>query len=416
LIYRQYTALESGLLGTFPGPDSYPDDFDVRRRLWYDTQKASPGLRWSAPHTDVISGAQLTNATMPIYDSANQFLGVTGLDMRWTNLLETLRLPAPFGSDSNVLLTFLDEPNDGEESIIEVLAKANGDERAIQPGRSNDVEELAFANPADLKRLVSEMLGARAGYFRVNCAGRDVLCVYRPADDPRSYLLFLVASEAVVNPGLVAAKYALSITKRQVDKLIPSALGIMLIVAFVAVISSRTVTQPIEQLVDASERVGRGELDVRVAINTGDELERLGNAFNNMVPQLEERTSIREALSLTSEVQRRLLPDEGFEIAELDVSGFSLYCDQTGGDYYDFLNLSSAEANYLGIALGDVAGHGIASTLLMATVRALLRGIADAARNPDEVLRHINGKLSDDVHPGQFMTLFFSSSTCPTIG
>ena len=43
----------------------------------------------------------------------------------------------------------------------------------------------------------------------------------------------------------------------------------------------------------------------------------------------------------------------------------------------------------------------------MATVRALLRGIADAARNPDEVLRHINGQLSDDVHPGQFMTLFF---------
>lgn len=57
-----------------------------------------------------------------------------------------------------------------------------------------------------------------------------------------------------------------------------------------------------------------------------------------MVPQLKERTRIREALSLTSEGQRRLLPDKGFEIAELDVSGFSLYCDQTGGNYYDFLN------------------------------------------------------------------------------
>jgi serine phosphatase RsbU (regulator of sigma subunit) len=51
--------------------------------------------------------------------------------------------------------------------------------------------------------------------------------------------------------------------------------------------------------------------------------------------------------------------------------------DATGGDYYDVIPLASGK---VGIAVADVCGHGFGPSLLMASARAMLRGIA--AREP----------------------------------
>jgi sigma-B regulation protein RsbU (phosphoserine phosphatase) len=42
----------------------------------------------------------------------------------------------------------------------------------------------------------------------------------------------------------------------------------------------------------------------------------------------------------------------------LDVAGRSNYCDETGGDYYDFIDVAPISKSPL-IAVGDVMGHGI---------------------------------------------------------
>jgi serine phosphatase RsbU (regulator of sigma subunit) len=73
------------------------------------------------------------------------------------------------------------------------------------------------------------------------------------------------------------------------------------------------------------------------------------------------------------EVQQSLLPRKAPEVAGFDIAGKSLYCDETGGDYYDFIGLSDVDTEHIGIAVGDVAGHGIAPALLMTSVRAFLR-------------------------------------------
>jgi len=71
------------------------------------------------------------------------------------------------------------------------------------------------------------------------------------------------------------------------------------------------------------------------------------------------------------EVQQRLFPQDCPHIPGFDYSGRSRAASGVGGDYYDFIRLSDTQ---LGIAIGDVSGKGMPAALLMATLRAYLRG------------------------------------------
>jgi signal transduction histidine kinase len=63
--------------------------------------------------------------------------------------------------------------------------------------------------------------------------------------------------------------------------------GVILSVAASLVLARRMVT-PIQALQTGAERIGAGELDQRIDVRTGDELEALGNQFNSMAAQLKE--------------------------------------------------------------------------------------------------------------------------------
>ena len=87
-------------------------------------------------------------------------------------------------------------------------------------------------------------------------------------------------------------------------------------------------------------------------------------------------------------------------------TGKSLYCDQTGGDYYDFFPLDDFDT--LAVVIGDFSGHGVASALLMAGVRAYLQALATRNDSAAATIIAVNRLLSADVGlTGQFMTLFF---------
>ncbi len=112
------------------------------------------------------------------------------------------------------------------------------------------------------------------------------------------------------------------------------------------------------------------------------------------------------ALDVAKEVQQNLLPQKPPAAEGLDLSGRSLYCDQTGGDYYDFFHPRDPGA--LAVVIGDVSGHGVSSALMMASVRAYLRALAAQSDSAAEVITAVNRLVSADMgETGQFMTLFY---------
>ena len=127
-----------------------------------------------------------------------------------------------------------------------------------------------------------------------------------------------------------------------------------------------------------------------------------------------EHQRVRHSLSLAMEVQQNLLPKANPKIEGLDIAGKSIYCDETGGDYYDFLEIGHPAEGKIGIVVGDVSDHGIPSALLMATVRALIRQRCSSFGKIDRVVSDVNRQLAADVKDsGRFMTLFYSEIERP---
>ncbi|MGD9172905.1 MAG: SpoIIE family protein phosphatase [Desulfobacterales bacterium] len=122
----------------------------------------------------------------------------------------------------------------------------------------------------------------------------------------------------------------------------------------------------------------------------------------------QEQDRIKDSLTLAREVQQNLLPHQSPKLDGLDIAGTSVYCDETGGDYYDYIDSSLDDHRNIGIAIGDVAGHGISSALLMATVRSSLRQRASLPGGVEQIITDVNRQLAQDVEDsGQFMTMFY---------
>ena len=177
---------------------------------------------------------------------------------------------------------------------------------------------------------------------------------------------------------------------------------------FFSRIFATSIIAPVSQLERAMARVEGGDFSAFVPVDTNDELGALAEHFNQMTVGLKERYRLQRSLDLAKEVQQNLLPREDPVVEGLDVAGQSIYCDETGGDYFDYLSSSEWGHAKFGVLIGDVSGHGIPSALLMATARAFMRQRSSRSGSMAEVVSDVNRQLTRDVEEtGRFMTLFY---------
>jgi sigma-B regulation protein RsbU (phosphoserine phosphatase) len=155
-------------------------------------------------------------------------------------------------------------------------------------------------------------------------------------------------------------------------------------------------------------RVGGGDLDAKAAFGGSQEFRNLADALNRMIADLREGIRLRHSVGIAMAVQQRLLPSGPPKVRGLDVAGHSTYCDETGGDYYDFLVLDKAASDAVLVVLGDVMGHGIAAALVMAGVRSVLRDRAIAAGDLADLMGRLNRLILADHGGERFMTMHLS--------
>ncbi len=155
----------------------------------------------------------------------------------------------------------------------------------------------------------------------------------------------------------------------------------------------------------ALTRVIKGDLNAKTPIYAKDEIGFAGETLNIMTDGLKERERLKQSISIAQEIQQILLPGKNPQVPGLDIAGKNIYCEETGGDYYDFLNIGEQKT---GIVIGDVSGHGIGSALFMSMARALLRSRSKKPGSLSEIVGDVNHELTNDLeNSGQFMTLFY---------
>ena len=177
---------------------------------------------------------------------------------------------------------------------------------------------------------------------------------------------------------------------------------------WVVFLVSSNLTKPFKNIIQVLHNIKKGNFSSRVQVTSNDEIGYTGDTINEMTQGLLERDRIQRSLSLAMEIQQNLVPRKNIKTNGLDMAGRSVYCDETGGDYYDFIPMAGNETPKTGVAIGDVSGHGISSALLMATVRASLRQRTSLPGGLAEMISDVNFQLAKDVeYSGDFMTLFF---------
>jgi PAS domain S-box-containing protein len=107
-------------------------------------------------------------------------------------------------------------------------------------------------------------------------------------------------------------------------------------------------------------------------------------------------------LRLAHSVQQRMYPQAPSVASVFDVAGTAISADETGGDYYDFLPLRGGG---LGLAVGDVSGHGFDAALHMVQARTMLRALILTQSDPGAILGQLNSLLLEELDDHRFMTL-----------
>ncbi|HET7220014.1 MAG TPA: SpoIIE family protein phosphatase, partial [Vicinamibacterales bacterium] len=143
-----------------------------------------------------------------------------------------------------------------------------------------------------------------------------------------------------------------------------------------------------------------------VAAQTGLALEN-GRLTAAVAAEVAARAKQTRDIEIARDVQQRLFPQQYPPIPHLDYAGACRAALGVGGDYYDFILLAETQ---LGIAIGDVSGKGIPASLLMASLRAYLRGGQTMHHQSDlaEVMRNLNTLVYESSDANRYATFFYA--------
>ena len=131
--------------------------------------------------------------------------------------------------------------------------------------------------------------------------------------------------------------------------------------------------------------------------------------YRKVIYHQKELNNFKSSLAQASRVQQKLMPKGDPQVDGFDIAGCSIWCDETGGDYYDFLYPAVNGHQRISIVVGDVTDHGIPSALLMTTARAFLRErVQTSPSECSAIISDVNKRLVPDVDElNLFMTMFY---------
>jgi sigma-B regulation protein RsbU (phosphoserine phosphatase) len=372
-------------------------DYDPRKRPFYLGAKQADRLVWLPPYVFYWQWVPGITCAVPVKDPSGKLRGVLTVDFD-LNALSDFVSGLSVSEHSDVFLFTSDQvllahPNrravSGERENAKLLTLADAGDPLVDAYRANlKPEHLTASEGETFHRFEFRHDGTE--YFG-------------------SATTFRVGEDLVWVVGVVAPKadFVGDVWRTQALALAAAAVAVLAAVALAFALAS-TVSRPVQSLIGFMQRVGSGDLEAKAEFGGSGEFHQLADALNRMIADLRDRLRLLHSLGVAMEVQQRLLPASAPKVRGLDVAGHSTYCDETGGDYYDFLILDKTAPHQVLVALGDVMGHGVAAALVMSGVRAVLRDRAVEAGDLAEMMGRLNNFIAADHGGERFMTMHLS--------
>jgi phosphoserine phosphatase RsbU/P len=379
---------------------SDPDSgYDPRNRPYYVAAKRERRLVWLPPYVFYNRGIPGVSCAAPIFGDDGRLRGVLSVDFDLNALSDFVGSLKVSPGSAVVLFT-----SDG------TLLAAPRRERIVARGQ-RDTGRLLTLDDVDspvVHALAAEMKRRPADW----AVGADFQLHPVETDGPAflaSTVPFQIGPDLHWIVGVIApaSDFLSDVWRRHLITLIVAAAALAAALVL-AVWLAQSVSRPVTSLIGFSRKVSGGDLEARAELGGSPEFQELSGSLNQMIADLRDRLRLRHSLDVAMHVQQRLLPEKPPTIPGLDIAGHSTYCDETGGDYYDFITVNEAASGQLVVGLGDVMGHGIAAALVMAGVRAVLRDRATSEIDLAGIMRRLNQLLAADFEGSRFMTMHLS--------
>lgn len=405
-VWWMHIYLNSGVSAVYPAHGGLPPHYDPRDTDWFQHMSRYSGAAWSMPHVDPTSRKLVGSVGYAIRDRQGNAVGLAVVDLLLADILQKTVVNSEWGGDQKpFLLLREDHPATGAPGlrILGQIDYIKGRRHWMTP---IEWEWLSSDDDVKFAAFLRDVHEKEAGTMRLPYKGEDSVWAF--ASHPEYTYAIIVPETAVseIPDNIVGGITGFFDQWRWYSG--AAAHVVVLLSAIVAWFWARSSTRPLLAIAQAAKRIGSGEFDVRIDSWTGDERDSLIQTINEVGPKLKEHLKIRRDLELARTVQEHLLPRSQPHIPGWDISGDIVYCEQTGGDYYDYLTVNGVEGEAHAVVVGDVTGHGVPSALLMSSARAMLHGLSGARVPLERRIAMANRLLNYDLdETGRFLTLFY---------
>ena len=390
-------------------------DYDCRERPWYKSALGANKVIFTDLYVDSDkSGLPFIGCVAPYYDQ-NGFAGVVGFDLLSTDIYKIIKNTTVGNNGFSFIL------NDKGNVIFS--SRERGQLVARPGGR-----DLRLSTEKTLAEATKKMAAGQSGILPVVVDGEEYFLAFSPMPSVgwsfgtmtlRSDIA--VAAEASRNYFLQEVE---GFSRRlQNEYLLMTFLASLILMGLLQLLFtasnklSRRLVQPINELSEGVREIASGNLDKKLDIQTGDEIEHLAVCFNAMTDELKtytanltkvtaEKERIATELDVATEIQNGMLPKDFPERDDFELFATMTPAKEVGGDFYDFYML---DETHLAITVADVSGKGIPAALFMVISKTVLKNFAISTHNREglaEVVAAANEKLCANNEATMFVTAF----------
>ena len=394
--------------------------YNAETRPWYIGAVAHGNKTWFSPVSkDNFYDEYEVMAGIPVYVN-NKLAAVCGGSIRMSALSDIVA-SSRLGENSDTCLI-------NENGVLIYSSRTEG-----ELGMTYDkLKRLRSAGNTELVRLVNTALEGNSGFTLLNLDGEPTYIAYAPLETVGWTQMLMISQEEMSRTAFTVTQRTDEVMEESFEKarnhrgqLLASLVMIVLILIVLSVTLSlnfaKRLVRPINHMTrKVSEMEGHAmTFHMDAEMETGDEIEILGRAFENMSGKLREyvteivqitaeKQRMDTELSVAADIQSNMLPSH-FP-AFPDRKEFDLYAvmdpaKEVGGDFYDFFFI---DHDHLALVMADVSGKGVPAALFMVISKTLIKNAAMTGRDkgPGEILRDVNNLLCEGNEDNMFVTVW----------
>lgn len=393
--------------------------YDAVASDWYSDAAKAHELVFTNVRRFVFSRKLGVFCSAPYYDEKGELLGVAGAQSsvaHLTSMIKDLQL------HSNGFCFVVD--NRGHV----ILCSRENEEGELKIDLTTD---LRTSSNAELKDAATNMVAGENGVQEAEIDGQTYFVAYAPIQGAGWSFAAAISADEVIAPIVENNQRIRQVTEENVSSLeihmgkTMTLMGLCMIVLLICIIYigkrfSDRLLEPIQLLSDGVREIASGNLEKKLDIRTGDEIEHLAACFNAMTDEIQtymrnltkvtaERERIATELSVATDIQASMLPNTFPPFPdrqEFDIFASMRPAKQVGGDFYDFYLL---DENHVVITIADVSGKGVPAALFMVIAKTILKNFAMTVTGEDDLSALAictNDQLCQNNDAMMFVTVF----------